>query len=192
MDLNLAVLEGLKIVGDSISVPDQAFDLLHTSAHEYVIDTTKKDLGHLDKFPGVDVSVGKQCFYALTTVIVESARKNVEESELSSLLEECKWPNDRQETFIKKIKVHRNELQINLCRIDSSYPHIVDVNWRLDYCIKSNQIEKINDSNYLISFKTQEPGKEGNVKFFCSVDQLQDLVSKLKDATKTIEKASQG
>ncbi|KAK2562106.1 COMM domain-containing protein 3 [Acropora cervicornis] len=77
-------------------------------------------------------------------------------------------------------------------RTGSSFPHIVDVDWRLDYYIKNNQMEKVNKPMYLITLKTEESGKpQGkDVQFSCSMEQLQDLVGKLKDACKSIERAA--
>ncbi|XP_066912247.1 COMM domain-containing protein 3-like [Clytia hemisphaerica] len=193
MDLNLNVLEGLKLVGDIVNVPDKPFESLVNLTYSCLSNKEPIEPNEFNSLQGVDSSVAKQAFYGLNTLIVEAARKNIEEAEIRSLLEECKWPNDRQDPLLDKIKVIRRELQMNLVRTDSSYPYIFDVDWRVDYCIKSNQVEKLNDSSYMVSLKTQEPNnKEGNVEFFCSVDQLQDLVSKLKDASKTLEKASQG
>lgn len=34
-------------------------------------------------------------------------------------------------------------------------PHIVDVNWRLDYYMKNSCVEKVNEASYLISLLTQ-------------------------------------
>ena len=43
MDLNLNVFEGLKLLGDSINVPDQAFKTLHNVTHDSLMDTENKD-----------------------------------------------------------------------------------------------------------------------------------------------------
>lgn len=88
-----------------------------------------------------------------------------------------------------------------------TFPHITGVDWRLDYFIKSNSVEKINSPMYLISLETkteleldQEKGianvhllkKETTeqVEFSCSADQLQDLLARLKDAAKQVERSA--
>ncbi|XP_068741635.1 COMM domain-containing protein 3-like [Montipora capricornis] len=111
---------------------------------------------------------------------------------ISSVLEDCKWTSDKIEYFSKYFQECKPELEALLSRTGSSYPHIVDVDWRLDYYIKNNQMEKVNQPTYLITLKTEESGKSHgkDVQFSCSMEQLQDLVGKLKDACKSIEKAA--
>lgn len=193
MEINISALEGLQLVADSIAIPDQSFKILNESLFEIILsgEDALVQESMLEKLPGVDGPVLKECFYGLATLLVESVKTNTDESDVSALLEECKWTPDRVDLFTKLLKINRKDIQTTLARLDSTYPHIVDVDWRLDYCIKSNYLEKINQSSYLISLKTQEPGKHDSLEFSCSVEQLQDLVGKLKDATKSIEKASQ-
>ncbi|RMX39196.1 hypothetical protein pdam_00013534 [Pocillopora damicornis] len=56
----------------------------------------------------------------------------------------------------------------------------------------NNQMEKVNKPTYLITLKTEEAGKTKgeDVQFSCTMEQLQDLVGKLKDACKSVEKAA--
>eukprot|EP01133_Synstelium_polycarpum_P010860 gene10860-12650_t len=71
------------------------------------------------------------------------------------------------------------------------FPHVIDVNWRLDYFMKSNSMEKINTPVYLVNLTTEkEEGEKGHIEFACTLDQLQDLVFKLRDAQKQIERSS--
>jgi len=191
MEINVNALEGLEIAGDSISLPDQTFESLADCLFEVLVEKEAFSDNVLKKLSGDTASL-KQAYYGLSTLALEACRKNAEESTINLLLEECKWTPDRISVFNNLMQVHKSDIQVILSRLDSPYPHIVDVDLRLDYCIKSNQLEKLNQSKYLISLKTQEPGKDdGSLEFSCSVEQLQDLVSKLKDATKYLEKASQ-
>ncbi|KAK2191134.1 hypothetical protein NP493_59g02066 [Ridgeia piscesae] len=64
-------------------------------------------------------------------------------------------------------------LQILLSSVGRTHPHIVDVDWRLDYCLKNNQVDRVNEPTFLISLKTQ------------------DLVTKLRDACKSLERTSE-
>lgn len=82
-----------------------------------------------------------------------------------------------------------------------TFPHIVDVDWRLDYFIRSSNMEKVNTPVYLLSLKTKttrelstessENGRNNeNINFTCTQEQLQDLLFKLKDAVKQVERSS--
>lgn len=70
-----------------------------------------------------------------------------------------------------------------------SHPHIVDIQWRLDYHVKSDSVEKLNKPSYFIRFKTKNPdGSDSSVDLYCSVEQLQDLVCKFQDATHALNR----
>lgn len=190
MDLNPSAMEGLQILGDSTVIPDKAFGSVIDDAFDTALGLySENDI----KAPGIDSTCLKQCCYGLLTAIYEAEKCNADQSSISTSLEECKWTPDRVEFLLKKYEEHKDEIQAELARIGTSFPHVVDVDWRLDYYLKNNHVEKVNAASYLISLKTQEPGeKEGqDVQFSCSLEQLQDLVSKLKDATKCLEKSCQ-
>lgn len=191
MDLNKHALEGLQIAGDPVTIPDTLFKELLNCVFEILLQRESDPDRYLGSAPDKDLTSLKSAYYGLSTLVVEIAKSNVEESIISSLLEEVRWTSDRVEDFLLLVSSNRRDLQVILARLDSTYPHIVDADWRLDYCIKSNHLEKINKSTYFISLKTQEPGgKQGSVNFACTTEQLQDLVGKLRDATKSVEKAS--
>jgi hypothetical protein len=89
-----------------------------------------------------------------------------------------------------------------LSRTTFSFPHIVGVDWRLNYFIKSNSVERENKPVYFIRLKTNAPtappssGSEGSsqqqqsedVEFTCSAWELIDLHTKLRDAAKQFER----
>ena len=82
-----------------------------------------------------------------------------------------------------------------------NFPHIVGTDWRMDYCIKTDTLGHVGKPIYYISLKTEKNLKlpessvteipkmeQENVDFTCNLEELQDLVSKLKDATKQMER----
>jgi COMM domain containing 3 len=81
-----------------------------------------------------------------------------------------------------------------------NFPHIVDVDWRLDFYIRNNSVDKINHPEYLIKFHTLESHsaddeeanesglKKGEVQFACSATELLALYKKLQDAVKQFER----
>ncbi len=66
------------------------------------------------------------------------------------------------------------------------FPSWVDVDWRLDYVLKSSQVEKTNEPVYTLKLKC-DTGEA--VTISCTTEQLQDLYSKLRDAQKQIERS---
>jgi hypothetical protein len=66
-----------------------------------------------------------------------------------------------------------------------NFDMLLDVDWRLDYVVKTSELENTNEPLYTIKLKLSN----GESKTFtCTVSQLQDLYSKLSDATKQIER----
>jgi len=191
MELSSGVIEGLQSAGDSLTLPDKLFALLLEGVFDILLQKDTED-NLFSNISGVSISVFKQCYYGVTALVLEVVKYNADKSSLSATLEECKWINDRIDFLSRKIEDNKSDLQIMLARIGHNHPHIVDVDWRLDYTVKNSCLDKVNEPSYLINLKTQEPGKQGNLQFSCSVDELQDLVNKLKDASKSLEKASQG
>ncbi|WAQ94187.1 COMD3-like protein [Mya arenaria] len=61
------------------------------------------------------------------------------------------------------------------------------------YDLDNNHLERVNEAVYLVSLKTEVPGSRElkEVQFSCTQEQLQDLVGKLKDACKCLEKVGQ-
>ncbi|XP_036043557.1 COMM domain-containing protein 3 isoform X2 [Onychomys torridus] len=77
--------------------------------------------------------------------------------------------------------------------IGRSLPHITDVSWRLEYQIKTNQLHKMYRPGYLVTLNVENSDSKSSpeISFSCSMEELQDLVGKLKDASKSLERATQ-
>ena len=54
----------------------------------------------------------------------------------SSMLEDCKYSQDRIDAFTKLFKERKQEIRASLSNIGHTPPHIVDVDWRLDFYLK--------------------------------------------------------
>ncbi|KAF6019529.1 COMMD3 [Bugula neritina] len=62
--------------------------------------------------------------------------------------------------------------------------------YSVDCYLKNSQSDKVNQLSYLVDLHTLHPG-ESEIKIVsmaCSLEQLQDLVGKLKDAVRCVEK----
>ncbi|KAG8009398.1 COMM domain-containing protein 3 [Nibea albiflora] len=102
------------------------------------------------------------------------------------LLKQC---HTAATTFIlEAVKLNADKSTISIGRRP---PQINDVSWRLQYHMKNGQVDKVNEPFYSISLKSENEGSSEDINFTCTMEQLQDLVGKLKDAAKSVEKASQ-
>ncbi|CAH3179011.1 unnamed protein product [Porites lobata] len=194
MELSRVATEGVSLCGDSTRVGDRAFrNLIQVTMDILLMKKNEESLKSDEDVASVDAAALKQAYAGLVTLILEAVKMDCDSpSIIASLLEDCKWGSDRIDYFSKHFLECKPELEALLAGTGSSFPHIVDVDWRLDYYIKNNQMDKVNKPTYLITLKTEEAGKSQgkDVQFSCSMEQLQDLVGKLKDACKSIERAS--
>ena len=194
MELANSVLENLILAGDAVRIPDKCFNFLVTKACQGVLDAKYRDLPESDPLiKDIDKAAVKAAYSALVTIVLEAAKHDSEATAIGSLLEECKYSSDRITAFNDIFMPQKQYIQILLGSIGSGPPHIVDVDWRLDYYIKNNHLEKVNEPVYLVCLKTEVPESSEikDVQFSCSLEQLQDFVGKLKDATKCLEKTGQ-
>ncbi|XP_032222436.2 COMM domain-containing protein 3 [Nematostella vectensis] len=193
MELSAVASEGLTLCGDTARVGDRSFRCLVMSACDILLKRKDEDVLHdNDELSSVDAAVLKQSYAGIVTLALEAAKTNSDTPQISSLLEDCKWGSERINYFTSLYEEIKPELEAELSSIGSSFPHIVDVDWRLDYYIKNNHMEKVNQPTYLITLKTEETNKSKgkDIQFSCSMEQLQDLVGKLRDACKTMERVA--
>ncbi|XP_059155392.1 COMM domain-containing protein 3-like [Physella acuta] len=194
MELGSSVLENIAVAGDSSHVPDKLFVPLVTAACQGVLyDEYRNAVAENPAFKDINAASLKAAYSGLVTLAIEAAKCDSNEQNLSTTLEECKYTSDRINDFNKIFLPQKSHIQLLLGKIGSSFPHIVDVDWRLDYYIKNNHLEKIDSPVYLICLHTEMPGEPElkEIQFSCTLEQLQDLVGKLKDATKCMEKIAQ-
>ncbi|KAL4222375.1 COMM domain containing 3 [Mactra antiquata] len=194
MELSQSILDGLTLAGETSHIPDKCFSVLVTRAFDGILDERHKQLIAKDpSFRSLDQAVVKEAYYSMVALVSEASKHDLDINSISSVLEECKYTNERIDVFNKVFTSKKPLMQILLSSVGTSPPHIVDVNWRLDYYIKNNHMERVNEAVYLIELKTEVPGtsETKDVQFSCTQEQLQDLVGKLKDACKCLEKISQ-
>ncbi|XP_037550145.1 COMM domain-containing protein 3 [Nematolebias whitei] len=191
MELCESVQRGLQL-GAQSSVDRRGFQALVDSCFRSLL-SSQGDPAVLDEpeLQRVDRVQLKQIHSAATTFILEAVRQDADLSAMSSSLEELTFSAERIEIFCSSYRKHKKELERLLASIGRRPAQINDVSWRLQYNTKSAHLDKVNQPFYLISLNTENQGSSEDVSFTCTTEQLQDLVGKLKDAAKSLEKASQ-
>lgn len=67
-------------------------------------------------------------------------------------------------------------------------PSIVDINWRLDYNVRSKQGGRENKALYFISLKIKDRGIIRSIDMIANQEELQDLFNRVRDAVKQVER----
>uniref|UniRef100_A0A4W5K8A4 COMM domain-containing protein 3 n=1 Tax=Hucho hucho TaxID=62062 RepID=A0A4W5K8A4_9TELE len=187
MELSESVQKGLQSLADPTLSDLKTFPVLIELAFRSLL-TAHADCSVLDQpeLKRIDQKLLKHCHTAATTCILEGVKQNVDKSTISSCLEDFRFDAERTDVFYITYQV----MTTLLWRCP---PHINDVSWRLEYPIKNGHVHKVNEPSYLIFIKqnTNNGGSSEEVNFSCTMEQLQDLVGKMKDAAKSLEKAMQ-
>ncbi|XP_010339513.1 COMM domain-containing protein 3 isoform X2 [Saimiri boliviensis] len=171
MELSESVQKGFQMLADPGSFDSNAFTLLLRAAFQSLLDA--------------------QADEAVLVLKMETELWLLSSS--SAYLEDCKFDRERTELFCTEYQNNKNSLETLLGSIGRSLPHITDVSWRLEYQIKTNQLHKMYRPAYLVTLNVQNTDSQSypEISFSCSMEQLQDLVGKLKDASKSLERATQ-
>jgi len=80
-------------------------------------------------------------------------------------------------------------VSITYCTLGIAAPTIVGVDWRIDYAIRSKTIGKINAPMFFVSLKINDRGLLRYITMTATSEELQDLLSKVKDAVKQADRA---
>ncbi|XP_069007678.1 COMM domain-containing protein 3 isoform X2 [Embiotoca jacksoni] len=192
MELSESVQRGLQSLADPSSFDQSSFQVLVDVSLRSLL-SSHADPAVLDQpeLKQVDQILLKQVHTAATTFILEAVKQNADKSTISSSLEELTFSAEKIDIFYSTYQKHKKELERLLASIGRRPAHINDVSWRLQYHMKNAQVDKVNDPFYLISLNSESEGSSEDINFTCTMDQLQDLVGKLKDAAKSVEKACQ-
>lgn len=140
----------------------------------------------------------KRTYSALVCVFLEAAKNDLSSSDLSAFLTtDCGLLHHQHHASVDALcsafHEHKGDLRRSLSvTANHTYlPHLLGVDWSLQYCVSSSQDRAVREFLYHVRFKTLDPstGKEDRMEVVCSVDELQDLVSHLRDACKCAERS---
>lgn len=187
MELAKEIVDGLANIQNSNILPEEAFLQLLDIIMLYIsknnngksIATVHPSKSDLIKAAVVNVS----CLF------IEAARHDYDEESLKHFLHNEHINGHRIETLCSTYINNKQNIQTQLELTGNSLPHIVDIDWRLHHCVKIST-RFTNVPIYNIRISTKECNQVRHVIFTCTIQQLQELVYKLKDAIRHIEKMS--
>ncbi|XP_074756260.1 COMM domain-containing protein 3 isoform X3 [Athene noctua] len=185
MELSAYAQGGWRLLGDPRRFPRRPYAALLRAAFRSLLDHPQAGLDDPD-LKDIDPTVLKHCHAAAATCILEAGKQKADISAIRNFLNLAIF-------FFFFLQKNKDALEILLGSLGRSPLHITDVSWRLEYQIKSNQLHKTYQPSYLVTLNVEngDSGSHPDVSFSCTMEQLQDLVGKLKDAAKSLERATQ-
>ncbi|XP_065587288.1 uncharacterized protein LOC136045391 [Cyrtonyx montezumae] len=191
MELSAYAQGGCRLLGDPRRLSRRAYAALLRAAFRGVLQPRA---GVADpELSDVDPAVLKQCHAAAAACILEAGRQRADRAALSACLEECKLDRERIEQFCTEYQKNQEALEELLGSIGRAPPHVTDVSWHLAYRIQTHELHRAYQPTYMLTLSTEnsDVGSQPDLTFTCTMEQLQDLVGKLKDAAKSLERATQ-
>ncbi|XP_033211293.1 COMM domain-containing protein 3-like [Belonocnema kinseyi] len=165
---------------------DETFDnLLSFAVTRICEEATDKTLAEIY---GSEPDLVKNAYTGITSLFVEAARHDLGIEKLSESLNSSSLNKEKIEKLCEAFEKNKERFKHKLEIVGGGLPHLVDVTWKLDYCIKSNSTDSVGMPIYHVSLQTTKYGDSKFLKFTCTLQQLQELVHKLKDAVRHMEK----
>lgn len=148
------------------------------ASNEVDAETMEKVLASMK----TDALKTKQLYTALLNLAYEAARHDAKLPEITSFVDD-RLSSDRLEAFYSIFDASKAKIRSQLARNSISFPDVVDIAWRLDYYVQNNQLEHIRTPVFFVTLTTQAAdGSLGTVEFTASVQELQDLLARVKEA----------
>jgi len=189
MDICVDVAAGLRLLGSPNVITEDCFTKLLEAGICTIADGQKPtNISQLCNSKGDAI---KECYAALLSLLVEAARHDTDPDTLSvTLLQNYNFSAQRCEKLVGIYRQHKTKLQAALSNVGTHPPHIIDASWTLDYCVKASSLEQVGSFVYLIQFHIESCEEDGinSLKFLCTQEELQDLVWKMRDAVRHVER----
>uniref|UniRef100_A0A914XGH7 COMM domain-containing protein 3 n=1 Tax=Plectus sambesii TaxID=2011161 RepID=A0A914XGH7_9BILA len=170
---------------------NQATDVCRQKSEAELIDTATKTVQCLltSKAAYSESLCTNIVAEAIWSVLIEAAKRNLSEEDLTTNLPPS---STLSSALIHTYKEYRKQLRSLLESIGWRPDQVIDVDWKMTYQAESNLKSKIGSPVCDIDLKTiaTDSTELSKVSFQCSAEQLQDLVWKLKEANKAVERAS--
>lgn len=137
----------------------------------------------------------KNLYASLLYIYTQYVRNSQSKEEFSNFLStECSLDKDRIKLLGDFYDKWNKNIRIQLLNIGSHLPHVTDINWKIDYIVKSKVLDQSEGPLFRVSLKTEKYDEKTQgvktefIEFSCTSQELQDLVYKLKDAVRHCQK----
>eukprot|EP00500_Bicosoecida_sp_ms1_P013477 CAMPEP_0203821650 /NCGR_PEP_ID=MMETSP0115-20131106/43783_1 /ASSEMBLY_ACC=CAM_ASM_000227 /TAXON_ID=33651 /ORGANISM="Bicosoecid sp, Strain ms1" /LENGTH=211 /DNA_ID=CAMNT_0050730677 /DNA_START=61 /DNA_END=692 /DNA_ORIENTATION=- len=182
---------GLRLAGSSGSISDAAFTEVARGAFGVLARAagiTEDGVLGSEALSGVSKADAKALYSALCTYIVEAVRAESSAEAVGTGLVDLGLSAARAKTVVSLYRDARARLADLLADTGVSLGKVVDVEWRLDYQVQSSGVGKTHKPQYFIKLKTATPtGELKDVEFTATLQQLQDMLTRLKEASGAVE-----
>ncbi|KAK9874324.1 hypothetical protein WA026_002675 [Henosepilachna vigintioctopunctata] len=193
MNLKEVSKNSLKLLNNVNIVSDDIFRCLLENSVSVL--SGGQELHANESLFGSEPDLMKELYANLLIAIVEFVRNGLNKEEVQQyLISECNINKKRSDVFADAYNNNKPEIQISLLNIGNHPPHITDVNWSIDFIVKSSTMDKFGGPLFRVSFTIETFNQEkqcvqmDHLNFTCNSQEMHDLVYKLKDAGRQCER----
>ncbi|NP_001155791.1 COMM domain-containing protein 3 isoform X1 [Acyrthosiphon pisum] len=194
MNISTEIELGLKRLCNPALINDKCFQTLLQKAEKILgtlLDDTSEQTFDNDSTVCITSKqdIAKEAYASLITLFIIANRHCLDGKSLNQNLQTIVLANtDRLSEIIKTYESVRPRL-LEVSKITTtSLANVVDVECRLDYCVQSSVFDDVSEFLYKVRLKTIDNGTIKFIDFVCNIQELQELVFKLKDAVRHLEK----
>ena len=142
-----------------------------------------------DRLTQVNPVVKKQIYAAVSTLSLEAAKTDTTPEALGQLLDEYGVPEARSKLMMTLYNAQKLRLRDILAQTGVDLPSLVDADWRLGYEVHSSATGAMHTPKFNLRLTTKNTaGQIEPIEFTCTRQQLKDMLNKVKDATKQVER----
>eukprot|EP01083_Nonionella_stella_P176046 614890_1 len=133
--------------------------------------------------------IQEKCLIAsLLSLLLELCKQDHSLAEIRTLLEDHRFSSEQSGKFVELYKSHKTRIRSRLGGIGFDFDKVVGIDWRLDHSFQSSDDGKLGAPIFLVTLKMLTPsGKPSNTSFCCSLEQMTDLLAKVKQATRQVD-----
>lgn len=124
----------------------------------------------------------------ISTVLLEAAKAKITSEQLNAVLVECNVMPSALTILIDLYTEHNETLIAHMERTGISAPSIVDMDWRLDYSIRSKYAEGDCVPMFFVTLRVKDRGILRDIEMIASEDEMQDLFAIVRDAVKQVDR----
>ena len=187
--------DGIKVLNE---LSKTAFEKVSKLAFGILSDVKKQESTASDRlfsddsvFDG-DVVKGKAAFSGVLTVLLEAAKQDSTVEQVKSVFEDLE--STQAELLLSQgFEQYSQQIRARLDYSAIGAGKIVGIDWRLDYNATTSGLRTQNRGVYFVSLKVSEPTENSqkvrDMQFQATPQQLEDMLSSVRDATRQVERA---
>ena len=125
---------------------------------------------------------------SVSTLLLEAAKARTTAAQLGSVLTECGVGGSVAATLTDLYTQHFDTLAAHMEVTGIAAPAVVDIDWRLDYSIRSKHAGRECLPMFFLSLRVKDRGLLRDIEMIASQEDVQDLLAGVRDAVKQVDR----